>query len=76
MEKQLHNIYTKFDKPELQAMVENLRMKLFNIELKEAQGAKFAVDYNLNLKEKNVQNSSFNRQAKTCKTRYAFYKKN
>ena len=41
MEKRLRNIYRKIDtKPELQQTAQILRTKLFNIELKEAQGAK------------------------------------
>lgn len=41
MEKRLRNIYTKIDKkPELQTMPDNLRIQLFNIEIKEAQGTK------------------------------------
>ena len=41
LEKRLRNIYTKIDKkPELQTMPDNLRIQLFNIEIKEAQGTK------------------------------------
>lgn len=41
MEKRLCNIYRKIDtKPELQQTVQNLRTQLYNIELKQAQGAK------------------------------------
>ena len=41
MEKRLRNIYRKIDtKPELKQTAQILRTKLFNIELKETQGAK------------------------------------
>lgn len=41
MGKRLPNIYRKIDtKPELKQTAQNLRTQLYNIELKEAQGAK------------------------------------
>ena len=45
LEKRLYNIYRKIEtKPQLKQTAQNLRTQLFNIELKEAQGAKSAAD--------------------------------
>lgn len=65
LEKRLRNIYRKIDtRPELQKTAQILRMQLFNIESKEAQGAKIRSRLQLELEGEKCNKFFFQQMAK------------